>query len=157
MQRWPNSCAGLIHSTDRHYRIGNRGICGGRLHVRLCRRLPFTLAPLAAPAGAIVITLEILLLRYIGKWLGRYPSVRNASDNIRNAMNMLMEFALLIGSIFAAIKMAGYTGFSMAAALYFLNEALGRPVLKIAAPVVAVIITGILLNIFGWIGLFVPQ
>lgn len=112
---------------------------------------------LAAPAGAIVITLEILLLRYIGKWLGRYPSVRNASDNIRNAMNMLMEFALLIGSIFAAIKMAGYTGFSMAAALYFLNEALGRPVLKIAAPVVAVIITGILLNIFGWIGLFVPQ
>ncbi len=45
----------------------------------------------------------------------------------------------------------------MAAALYFLNEALGRPVLKIAAPVVAVIITGILLNIFGWIGLFVPQ
>ncbi|MGV8577590.1 YhfT family protein [Pseudomonas aeruginosa] len=53
--------------------------------------------------------------------------------------------------------MAGYTGFSMAAALYFLNEALGRPVLKIAAPVVAVIITGILLNIFGWIGLFVPQ
>lgn len=112
---------------------------------------------LAAPAGAIVITLEILLLRYIGKWLGRYPSVRNASDNIRNAMNMLMEFALLIGSTFAAIKMAGYTGFSMAAALYFLNEALGRPVLKIAAPVVAVIITGILLNIFGWIGLFVPQ
>lgn len=72
-------------------------------------------------------------------------------------MNMLMEFALLIGSIFAAIKMAGYTGFNMAAALYFLNEALGRPVLKIAAPVVAVIITGILLNIFGWIGLFVPQ
>ena len=58
---------------------------------------------------------------------------------------------------FRAIKMAGYTGFSMAAALYFLNEALGRPVLKIAAPVVAVIITGILLNIFGWIGLFVPQ
>ena len=35
-----------IHSTDRHYRIGNRGICGGRLHVRLCRRLPFTLARL---------------------------------------------------------------------------------------------------------------
>ena len=45
----------------------------------------------------------------------------------------------------------------MAAAIHFLNEALGRPVLKIAAPVVAVIITGILLNIFGWIGLFVPQ
>lgn len=111
----------------------------------------------AAPLGALVIVLEVLMLRYIGKWLGRYPSVRNASDNIRNAMNMLMEFALLIGSIFAAIKMAGYTGFSIATALYFLNEALGRPVLKIAAPVVAVIITGILLNIFWLSGLFVPQ
>ncbi|SPX09224.1 inner membrane protein [Escherichia coli] len=48
--------------------------------------------------------------------------MRNASDNIRNAMNMLMEVALLVGSIFAAIKMAGYTGFSIAVAIYFLNE-----------------------------------
>ncbi|MGD7704386.1 YhfT family protein, partial [Escherichia coli] len=40
--------------------------------------------------------------------------------------------------IFAAIKMAGYTGFSIAVAIYFLNESLGRPVQKMAAPVVAV-------------------
>ncbi|MBJ3816914.1 hypothetical protein F9C28_18910 [Shimwellia pseudoproteus] len=111
---------------------------------------------IAAPLGALVIALEVVLLRYIGKWLGRYPSVRDASDNIRNAMNMLMEFALLIGAIFAAIKMAGYTGFTVATALYFLNEAIGRPVLKIAAPVVAVIITGILLNLLWLLGLFVP-
>ncbi|MGL4860575.1 MAG: YhfT family protein [Enterobacteriaceae bacterium] len=110
---------------------------------------------IAALLGAGVISLEIVLLRSIGKWLGRYPSVRNASDNIRNAMNMLMEFALLIGAIFASIKMAGYTGFTITAALYFLNEALGRPVLKIAAPVVAVIIAGILLNILYYCGLFV--
>lgn len=112
---------------------------------------------IAAPLGALVITVEILMLRYIGKWLGRYPSVRDASDNIRNAMNMLMEFALLIGSIFAAIKMAGYTGFTIATALYFLNEAIGRPVLKIAAPVVAVIFTGIVLNIFWMLGLFIQD
>ncbi|WP_249925807.1 YhfT family protein, partial [Escherichia coli] len=92
----------------------------------------------AAVLGAVVISAEVLLLRSIGKWLGRYPSVRNASDNIRNAMNMLMEVALLVGSIFAAIKMAGYTGFSIAVAIYFLNESLGRPVQKMAAPVVAV-------------------
>ncbi len=49
----------------------------------------------AAVLGAVVISAEVLLLRSIGKWLGRYPSVRNASDNIRNAMNMLMEVALL--------------------------------------------------------------
>ncbi len=56
---------------------------------------------------------------------------------------MLMEVALLVGSIFAAIKMAGYTGFSIAVAIYFLNESLGRPVQKMAAPVVAVMITGL--------------
>ena len=110
---------------------------------------------IAAILGAIVISAEVLL-RSIGKWLGRYPSVRNASDNIRNAMNMLMEMALLIGSIFAAIKMAGYTGFSIAVAIYFLNESIGRPVQKMAAPVVAVMITGIVLNILYWFGLFVP-
>ena len=110
----------------------------------------------AAVLGAVVISAEVLLLRSIGKWLGRYPSVRNASDNIRNAMNMLMEVALLVCSIFAAIKMAGYTGFSIAVAIYFLNESLGRPVQKMAAPVVAVMITGILLNVLYWLGLFVP-
>jgi len=110
---------------------------------------------LAAILGALTITLEVLLLRTIGRWLSNYPSVRNASDSIRNAMNMLMEFALLIGAIFASIKMAGYTGFSITAALYFLNEALGRPILKIAAPVVATIICGILLNILYFLGLFV--
>ncbi|WP_314189175.1 YhfT family protein, partial [Yersinia massiliensis] len=111
---------------------------------------------LAGIIGAIVISLEVLMLRSIGKWLGRFPSVRNASDNIRNAMNLLMEYALLIGAIFASIKMAGYTGFTITTALYFLNEAIGRPVMKIAAPVVAVIIAGIVLNLFYWIGLFVP-
>lgn len=111
---------------------------------------------IAFVVGALVISAEVLLLRSIGKWLGRYPSVRNASDNIRNAMNMLMEMALLVGSIFEAIKMAGYTGFTIAAALYFLNESLGRPVQKMASPVVAVLITGIVLNILFYCGLFVP-
>jgi len=107
-------------------------------------------------AGAAVISAEVLLLRSIGKWLGRYPSVRNASDNIRNAMNMLMQVALLVGSVFAAIKMAGYTGFTLMATLYFLNEALGRPVQKMASPVIAVLITGIILNLLFWCGLFIP-
>lgn len=111
---------------------------------------------LAAVLGAIVIVLEVILLRSIGKWMGRFPSVRNASDNIRNAMNLLMEYALLIGAIFASIKMAGYTGFMLTTAIYFLNEAIGRPVLKIAAPVVAVILTGIILNLCFWSGIFVP-
>ena len=46
-------------------------------------------------------------------------------------MNMLMEVALLVGSIFAAIKMAGYIRITLSRLpIYFLNESLGRPVQK---------------------------
>ncbi len=71
-------------------------------------------------------------------------------------MNMLMEVALLVGSILAAIKMAGYNGFSIAVDIYLLNESLGRPVQKMAAPVVAVMITGIVVYFLYWLGRFVP-
>lgn len=81
-----------------------------------------------AVLGVVVISAEVLLFRSIGKWLGRYSSVRNASDNIRNVMNMLMEVALLVGSIFVVIKMAGYIGFFIAVVIYFFNEFLGRSV-----------------------------
>ena len=49
-----------------------------------------------------------------------------------------------------------YKPFVSDSAIYFLNESLGRPVQKMAAPVVAVMITGILLNVLYWLGLFVP-
>ncbi|MFP1462146.1 YhfT family protein [Escherichia coli] len=94
-----------------HHHVSHWRVCGCGLYLCLCGRLCYHRIQWSAVSGAVVISAEVLLLRSIGKWLGRYPSVRNASDNIRNAMNMLMEMALLVGSIFAAIKMAGYTGF----------------------------------------------
>lgn len=115
------------------------------------------LAPNAIVAGilgVIVTCLEVLLLRTIGKQLEKFPSIRNASDNIRNAMNNLMEFSLLLGGVFAVIKMGGYTGFTVMVILYYLNEVMGRPVLKVAAPAVAAILTGIILNVAHYIGLF---
>ncbi|GEA60598.1 YhfT family protein [Vibrio comitans] len=104
--------------------------------------------------GAVVICAEIYLLRRIGKVLEQFPSIRNASDNIRNSMNTLMEFALLIGGVLAVMKMGSTTGLTIFTVLFFLNEVMGRPVLKIAAPAVAAIITGILLNILNVVGLF---
>ncbi len=112
--------------------------------------------PVAAALGAITICLEILLLRSIGRFLEQFPSIRNASDNIRNSMNTLMEFALLIGGVLAVMKMGSTTGFTIFAVLYYLNEVMGRPVLKIAAPAVAAILTGVILNILFVLGLFVP-
>ncbi|GMQ45075.1 YhfT family protein [Vibrio sp. 10N] len=110
--------------------------------------------PVAMLLGAATICLEIWLLRTVGHGLERFPSIRNASDNIRDAMNTLMEFALLIGGVLAVMKMGQTTGFTIFAMLYYLNEVLGRPVLKIAAPAVAAILTGVILNLFYFIGLF---
>ncbi len=112
--------------------------------------------PVAAVLGAITICLEILLLRNIGRFLEKFPSIRNSSDNIRNSMNTLMEFALLIGGVLAVMKMGGTTGFTIFAILYFLNEVMGRPVLKIAAPAVAAILTGVVLNLLFVVGMFAP-
>ncbi|MBT2916465.1 YhfT family protein, partial [Vibrio anguillarum] len=78
--------------------------------------------PVAAVLGAITICIEIFLLRGIGRFLEQFPSIRNASDNIRNSMNTLMEFALLIGGVLAVMKMGSTTGFTIFAMLFFLNE-----------------------------------
>lgn len=112
--------------------------------------------PVAAVLGAVTICLEILLLRTIGRFLEQFPSIRNASDNIRNSMNTLMEFALLIGGVLAVMKMGNTTGLTIFVVLYYLNEVMGRPVLKIAAPAVAAILTGVILNILFVLGLFIP-
>lgn len=112
--------------------------------------------PIAAALGAVTICLEIFLLRGIGRFLEQFPSIRNASDNIRNSMNTLMEFALLIGGVLAVMKMGQTTGFTIFAILYFLNEVMGRPVLKIASPAVAAILTGVILNLLFVVGMFVP-
>ena len=110
--------------------------------------------PVAAILGALTICLEIVLLRKIGHFLERFPSIRNASDNIRNSMNTLMEFALLIGGVLAVMKMGSTTGLTIFTTLFFLNEVMGRPILKIAAPAVAAILTGIALNVLFIFGLF---
>ncbi|MEM1483596.1 YhfT family protein [Oscillospiraceae bacterium PP1C4] len=108
----------------------------------------------AAIGGAVVILLEVLLLGIIGKFLGKFPSIRAASDNIRSAITTVMEFALLIGSINAVIAMGGYTGFFIGAMIYFINEMTGRRIMKMAIGPVAAISTGILLNVLHLVGLF---
>ncbi|MEG0963057.1 MAG: YhfT family protein [Lachnospiraceae bacterium] len=109
---------------------------------------------LAAIGGAIVIFLEVSLLGGIGKILGKFPSIRASSDNIRSAMFTVMEFALLIGSINATVKMGGYTGFFIGVMINFINELTGRRITKMAIGPVAAIATGVILNILRVVGLF---
>lgn len=105
--------------------------------------------------GAVWISLEMLALRAIGKGLENFPSLREASDSIRNAMNNVLEIALLIGSALAALGMThspqdpqNFFAFAVFGALYLINEALGRPVIRLAAAPLAAIITGVVVNIF---------
>lgn len=109
--------------------------------------------------GAIVIGIEVLLLGQIGNFLGKFPSLRDSSDNIRSSMNLSVEFALLIGSVLAATQMASKTtlgaagGFLLVAMVYLINEVIGRKIMRMAVGPIAAILTGIILNILYFIGL----
>jgi hypothetical protein len=111
---------------------------------------------LAGVAGGILFAVEVYILSYIAKGLGALHSVRDASDNIRSAINLTLEVAILFGSIAAGNAMAGGLGIAIVGGLYALNEVLGRPVVRMAAGPVGVILGGILLNLLYYIHLFTP-
>ncbi|GAA3752580.1 YhfT family protein [Streptomyces tremellae] len=111
---------------------------------------------LAAVAGAVVLALEILGLSSIGKVLGKLPSVRDSSEHLRSAITDTLQLAILFGSLLAANVMGGGLGILVVGGLYLINEAMGRPVVRMAAAPAAVIVGGILLNVLYWLDLFTP-
>jgi len=111
---------------------------------------------LAGLAGGALFGVEVMILSYITRGLSALRVVRDASDNIRNAINLTLEIAILFGSIAAGNAMAGGVGLAVVGGLYALNEALGRPVIRMAAGPVAVILAGIVFNILAYIHLFTP-
>jgi hypothetical protein len=91
----------------------------------------------------------------VGVGLEKFPSIREASDNIRTSMNNVLEIALLVGSAMAVLNMnppgvqgQNWLAFAIFASLYMINETLGRPIIRLASSPLAAIITGILVNIF---------
>ncbi|MGW4035818.1 YhfT family protein [Streptomyces sp. NPDC004778] len=111
---------------------------------------------LAAVVGALVFAVEVLALSWIGKVLGKLPSVRDSSEHLRSAIGDTLQLAILFGSLMAANAMGGGLGILIVGGLYLFNEAMGRPVVKMAAAPAAVIIGGILLNLLYWLDLFTP-
>ncbi|WP_026699539.1 YhfT family protein [Salibacterium aidingense] len=111
---------------------------------------------LAGIAGALILSLEVLMLSRLGKVMERFPSLREASDNIRTSISTVMEIALLVGSVLAVLEMGSVTGFTIFALLYLFNEATGRPVIRLAAYPLAAIGTGVILNILYFLQLFTP-
>ncbi|MEV6476575.1 YhfT family protein [Streptomyces sp. NPDC051657] len=111
---------------------------------------------LAAVVGALVFAVEVLALSWIGKVLGKLPSVRDCSEHLRSAIGDTLQLAILFGSLMAANAMGGGLGILVVGGLYLLNESMGRPVVRMAAAPAAVIIGGVLLNILYWLDLFTP-
>lgn len=111
---------------------------------------------LAVIVGALVFAAEVLLLSRLGKLLGSFPSVRDSSEHLRNGITETLGLAILFGSLMAANTMGGGLGILVVGGLYLLNEAMGRPVVRMAAAPAAVIVGGVLLNVLYWVHLFTP-
>jgi len=113
---------------------------------------------LAVIIGAIVILGEVMLLSSIARFLDKYPGVRNSGENIRSAMTKLLEVALLIGGANASNAIAPGFGFFFIAGFYLLNEAAGRPIVRMAVGPVGAIAVGIIANILVGFGIMaIPQ
>ena len=71
-------------------------------------------------------------------------------------MSQLLEIALLVGGINAANQMVPGLGVFLVIGIYLLNEAAGRPVVRMAIGPVGAILVGIIVNILAVIGLYIP-
>ncbi|MFD7638678.1 YhfT family protein, partial [Streptomyces sp. NPDC059873] len=128
---------------------GAYGIAGFTLVYPIGYLLPNPI--LAAVVGAVVFALEVLALSSIGKVLGKLPSVRDSSEHLRSAITDTLQLAILFGSLLAANVMGGGLAILIVGGLYLLNEAMGRPVVRMAAAPAAVIVGGVLLNLLYWL------
>lgn len=110
----------------------------------------------AAILGFIIIFAEVYLLSSIAGFLDKFPGIRNSADNIRTAMSQLLEIALLVGGINAANLMIPGLGVFLVIGIYLLNEAAGRPIVRMAIGPIGAILVGIIVNILAVIGLYIP-
>ncbi len=106
---------------------------------------------IAVVAGAALLVLEILLLPHLRRAFTAAPALRDVSDNVRNAMYLTFETALLVGAVLAGAQMAAGLGVLLVGGLYLLNETLGRPVLRMAAGPAAALVAGLVLNLLHWV------
>lgn len=106
----------------------------------------------AAIGGAVVITLELLLITVFAKGMDRFPGVKDMGEHIRTSMNKALEVALLVGAVVAAETMSAAVGLSGIGALFvigvlLLNRMSKKPIVELAIGPVATITYGLLINI----------
>lgn len=110
---------------------------------------------LGGALGAVIIGAEVYLLGGIATLLDKFPGIRRSADSIRTAMTQLLEVALLVGGANAANAIVPGLGFFLVLGMYLLNEAAGRPVVRMAVGPIAAILVGLIANALAYVGLIV--
>lgn len=104
--------------------------------------------------GAVLITLEVLLINVFAKTMDKFPGIRDMGEHIRTSMSKVLELALLVGSVTAAYAMAANAGTLFVIGAYLLNRQAKKPIVDLAVGPAAVIALGIILNIFLLLGIW---
>jgi hypothetical protein len=110
---------------------------------------------LAAPVGAALVVIELLTLKQVARVLTGRPGITSLGHAIRDAMDVVPQFSILAGAVLAATSIAGPIGACVVIGGYALNELKGRPVIPLAAPVIAFLVVGLGAGVArsaGWIG-----
>lgn len=109
---------------------------------------------LAFILGFVIIFLEILCLERIAIFMDKFPGIKKCADQIRSSMSAILEFSLIVGAMIAAHAMAPGFGFLIVGGFYTLNRYFKKPLVPIAVGPIAVIFTGLLINVLSLVGLF---
>jgi hypothetical protein len=110
---------------------------------------------LAAPVGAALMLIELLTLKQVARVLTGRPGITSLGGAIRDAMDVVPQLSILAGAVLAATAAAGPIGACVVIGAYALNELKGRPIIPLAAPVIAFLVVGLgagLARSAGWIG-----
>ena len=111
---------------------------------------------MAFAAGVVIIVIEVFLLDFIARGLDSFPGIRRCGDNIRTSMSKILEIALIVGGVLAAQTMAPGFGYFVVIGLYVLNQVARKPIVSMAVGPVGAIVTGLLINVLYYAGLFIP-
>ena len=104
--------------------------------------------------GAVIMLIEVFLLKYVAIGLDKFPGVKDMGDNIRTAMSKVLEIALLLGGFIAAGKIAPTFGYLWIMGLYLLNKTSKKPITEMAIGPLGAISLGVLVNILYLVGLY---
>jgi hypothetical protein len=103
---------------------------------------------IGAVAGSATITAEVLAGPFILRLLHRYPDIAELGSSMRQAMVVLIDLAVLMGSAMAATAIAPSVGAIAVLGAYIWNEAAQRRVMRVAVGPIGVIVTAALVAIF---------